>query len=111
MIDDKVYDATSFLMEHPGGDDIIVDASGRDATREFEDVGHSGEARSQLEDLVIGTLREPTADEVAEAEEEARQKGEALASAKGPSIFKSIAGWVLPIVLIGLAYLLRKFAK
>lgn len=37
-------------------------AIGRDATREFEDVGHSGDAREQLETLVIGTVR-PSSDE------------------------------------------------
>lgn len=37
--------------------------SGRDATREFEDVGHSMEARSRLDGLVIGSVRSAADDE------------------------------------------------
>eukprot|EP00171_Calliarthron_tuberculosum_P014964 IDg14964t1 len=55
--------------EHPGGEDILVDSSGRDATREFEDVGHSDDARSQLAPLLIGVLRDPTPEEIAAAAE------------------------------------------
>lgn len=38
--------------------------TGRDATREFEDVGHSADARTQLEKLVIGTIRPATEEEL-----------------------------------------------
>lgn len=38
--------------------------SGRDATREFEDVGHSGGARARLDSLVIGTVRPATNEEL-----------------------------------------------
>merc|ERR1719277_924415 len=54
----KVYDVTKFLDDHPGGGEIIVDVTGRDATEDFEDVVHSGTARKQLEGLVIGDLHE-----------------------------------------------------
>lgn len=111
VIDGKVYDVTSFLMEHPGGDDILIDASGRDATREFEDVGHSGEARAQLADLQLGKLRDATPEELEKAEEEARLRGESLASGKDSDILTSIAKWLLPIALVAVAYLLRKYAK
>jgi len=36
LIDGKVYDVTAFLDIHPGGGQLIVDASGRDATSIFE---------------------------------------------------------------------------
>jgi cytochrome b involved in lipid metabolism len=35
------YDVSSFLEEHPGGADILKDLHGKDATKDFEDVGHS----------------------------------------------------------------------
>ncbi|KGN47656.1 cytochrome b5 [Cucumis sativus] len=56
IIDGKVYDLTSYLDEHPGGDDVIVAATGRDATDDFEDAGHSKDARELMEKFYIGLL-------------------------------------------------------
>lgn len=47
---------TSYLDEHPGGDDVVVEVTGKDATDEFEDAGHSREARELLKDFFIGEL-------------------------------------------------------
>merc|ERR1712078_21542 len=54
VIHGKVYDVTAMLDEHPGGGDILVSASGRDATDDFEDVGHSSSAKEWLERHYIG---------------------------------------------------------
>ena len=32
---------TSWLPDHPGGVELVVDISGKDATEDFNDVGHS----------------------------------------------------------------------
>ena len=52
----KVYDVTKFLDDHPGGPEIITDSAGMDSSMEFEDTGHSEDARSQLKDYYIGEL-------------------------------------------------------
>ena len=54
LISGKVYDATPFLPEHPGGFQILVDQAGKDATEAFEDVGHSYEASETLKGLLLG---------------------------------------------------------
>ncbi|OBZ70508.1 Cytochrome b5 [Grifola frondosa] len=54
LLHEKVYDVTKFIDEHPGGDEVILAESARDATEAFEDVGHSDEARALLADLYIG---------------------------------------------------------
>ncbi|WFD14277.1 hypothetical protein MARU1_000278 [Malassezia arunalokei] len=59
VINGKVYDVTKFLSEHPGGDEVLLTEAGNDATEPFEDVGHSEDARSQLDKLFIGTLADP----------------------------------------------------
>ena len=45
-----------FLEEHPGGAEIMIEASGRDATEDFEDIGHSEEATNMLPKYKIGLL-------------------------------------------------------
>lgn len=56
VIDGKVYDVSSYLDEHPGGDDVLLGATGQDATDEFEDAGHSKSARELMEKFFIGEL-------------------------------------------------------
>ncbi|KAL3751507.1 hypothetical protein ACJRO7_012354 [Eucalyptus globulus] len=56
VIDDKVYDVSSYMDEHPGGDDVILETVGKDATDGFEDAGHSDEAREMLQNFCIGEL-------------------------------------------------------
>lgn len=108
IIAGKVYDVTSFISEHPGGEDILLDASGRDATREFEDVGHSDDARAQLDTLFVGNVRPATEEELRQAAEDAKLRGELSSKPGSTTFFKSLAKWLLPIALIGLAFLIRK---
>lgn len=52
----KVYDVTKFVDEHPGGEEVLLEHAGADATEAFEDVGHSESARVLLEDYLLGPL-------------------------------------------------------
>ncbi|KAK2075118.1 hypothetical protein P8C59_009270 [Phyllachora maydis] len=62
VIHDIIYDATKFVDEHPGGEEVLLDVGGQDATEAFEDVGHSDEARETLETLKIGVLKRQPGD-------------------------------------------------
>ncbi|KAL8766068.1 MAG: hypothetical protein Q9209_007034 [Squamulea sp. 1 TL-2023] len=57
VVHDKVYDATAFVDEHPGGEEVLLDVGGQDATEAFEDVGHSDEARQILDGMEKGKLK------------------------------------------------------
>jgi len=57
VIHEKVYNASTFIDEHPGGEEVLLDVAGQDATEAFEDVGHSDEAREILSGLLIGDLK------------------------------------------------------
>ncbi|MCJ1301727.1 hypothetical protein MMC08_004528 [Hypocenomyce scalaris] len=61
-IHDKVYNASSFVDEHPGGEEVLLDVGGQDATEAFEDVGHSDEAREILQGLLVGELKRQDGD-------------------------------------------------
>ncbi|KAJ5646656.1 hypothetical protein N7490_003028 [Penicillium lividum] len=57
VIHDKVYDCSSFVDEHPGGEEVLLDVGGQDGTEAFEDVGHSDEAREILDGLFVGNVK------------------------------------------------------
>jgi cytochrome b5 len=40
-----------------GGEEVLLDVGGQDATEAFEDVGHSDEAREILNGMLIGDLK------------------------------------------------------
>ena len=45
IIHNKVYDVSKYMSEHPGGGMTMVNVSGlKNATEEWEDVGHSKKA-------------------------------------------------------------------
>uniref|UniRef100_H3A7S6 Cytochrome b5 type B n=1 Tax=Latimeria chalumnae TaxID=7897 RepID=H3A7S6_LATCH len=41
---------------HPGGEEVLFEQAGGDATESFEDVGHSVDAREMLTQYYIGEL-------------------------------------------------------
>ena len=42
------------ISQHPGGEEILIENAGEDSTENFEDVGHSSDAREMLEEYYIG---------------------------------------------------------
>ncbi|MBA0768298.1 hypothetical protein Gotri_017107 [Gossypium trilobum] len=52
----QVYDVTKFLEDHPGGDEVLLSATGKDATDDFEDVGHSDSARDMMDQYYVGEI-------------------------------------------------------
>jgi cytochrome b involved in lipid metabolism len=57
IIRKKVYDVTEFLNEHPGGDLLLLDRAGNDATIEFDGQEHSADAKEILKEKLIGRLK------------------------------------------------------
>ncbi|KAL6948593.1 hypothetical protein ACO0QE_001065 [Hanseniaspora vineae] len=84
IIDDKVYDCTKFADEHPGGDEVLIDLAGQDATSAFNDIGHSSDAVKYLKNLYIGDVDtasekpQPSAEELA-----AQQASRSSSSSEG----------------------------
>ncbi|PIA52822.1 hypothetical protein AQUCO_01000591v1 [Aquilegia coerulea] len=55
VINDKVYDVTGFLGDHPGGGEILLKATGKDATRDFNEVhSHSSNAMTMMDKFYVG---------------------------------------------------------
>lgn len=58
IVHDKVYDVTSFLNEHPGGEEILLDHGGKESSEDFDDVGHSKDALDLMKKYLVGELVE-----------------------------------------------------
>ncbi|CAN1139666.1 Cytochrome B5-like protein [Linum perenne] len=55
IVKDRVFDVTSYVEEHPGGDAILTNA-GDDSTQGFYGPQHPGGAFQLIEDYCIGEL-------------------------------------------------------
>ncbi|RZF33946.1 hypothetical protein LSTR_LSTR010429 [Laodelphax striatellus] len=53
---DKVYDITDFIWRHPGGESILLEQAGQDATRAFHEAGHSEMLTKNLQSNLMGVL-------------------------------------------------------
>ncbi|PPE01394.1 hypothetical protein GOBAR_DD01575 [Gossypium barbadense] len=97
----KVYDVTSYLDEHPGGDDVVLESTGKDATDDFEDAGHSKSAKELLQSFCIGEL--DTASPII-PELEISSKREAVKySEKLMDLTKQY--WTIPVAIVGISVL------
>ncbi|CAM8911301.1 unnamed protein product [Rhodiola kirilowii] len=64
VVNGRVLNVTKFLEAHPGGDDVLLEVAGKDATKEFKDVGHTEAAQLLLAKYQIGSLQGSERDEV-----------------------------------------------
>ena len=92
IIDNIVYNVTKFLDEHPGGHEVLVHASGKDASEDFDDVGHSFDAKELMKKYVIGEV-------VAEDRVEVKKKHVAWGDTKTEGDNGFLTSWKFPVFL------------
>ncbi|XP_076012159.1 cytochrome b5 type B [Genypterus blacodes] len=100
IIQDKVYDITSFLEEHPGGEEVLLEQAGSDATESFEDVGHSTDAREMLEQFYLGELR-------MDDRKKEKPKDDHGTTTSGES--RCWTMWLIPAVAAGVAAVIYRY--
>lgn len=44
------------VPQHPGGPEVLQEAAGKDATKDFDDVGHSKDAIQLMKQYLIGEI-------------------------------------------------------
>ncbi|KAK7351601.1 hypothetical protein VNO77_11171 [Canavalia gladiata] len=64
VINGRVLDVTKFLEEHPGGEEVLLEVAGKDATNEFDAIGHSKVAQNLVLKYQVGVLQGATVQEV-----------------------------------------------
>ncbi|KAI0479883.1 hypothetical protein F4859DRAFT_477638 [Xylaria cf. heliscus] len=57
VIHGEVYNVTSYLQDHPGGAEVLVDVAGRDASEDFDNAGHSEDASEIMASYRVGKLQ------------------------------------------------------
>jgi len=120
VIGGKVYDVTNFLEEHPGGEEVLLEASGGDATQDFEGVGHSTAAQGMMETYQIGVLEGFKGDITPVEKETTTVKQEKTAFKEVPasvikdnesSFFMKLLQFLVPLLIVGVAFGIRSFLK
>nr|XP_023029473.1 cytochrome b5-like [Leptinotarsa decemlineata] len=104
VIHNKVYDLTTFLNEHPGGEEVLLEQAGKNASEAFEDVRHSSDARELMNKYQIGELIESERKEVHSKNVDWGTPSDESESTNQSS-FKS---WAVPVILGILATILYR---
>jgi cytochrome b5 len=95
----KVYNVTNYLDDHPGGAEVLLDVAGQNADEFFEDIGHSKEARVELQKHLIGHFKldeaAKRAMEQAALEKKAKQRSSPLPVAMGLVVVLAAVGYAM----------------
>ncbi|CAL1677193.1 unnamed protein product [Lasius platythorax] len=104
IIHNNVYDVTPFLNEHPGGEEVLLEQGGTDASEPFEDIGHSTDARQMMESYKIGELIEE--ERTGDSGKKDRDWSSGTNDEDNSSSWRS---WLIPIALGVLATLVYRY--
>ncbi|CAN8253780.1 unnamed protein product [Cochlearia groenlandica] len=111
VIDGKVYDVTKFLDDHPGGDEVILTSTGKDATDDFEDVGHSSTAKAMLDEYYVGDIDSDTVPAKPKFVTAAATKQTETNKDKNSDVVVMILRFLVPLLILGLAIAIRFYTK
>ncbi|KAK6919928.1 Cytochrome b5-like heme/steroid binding domain [Dillenia turbinata] len=106
-----VYDVTSFLDDHPGGDEVLLTAAEKDATNEFEDVGHSDSAREMMGKYYIGEIDASSIPKEHVQETPSATPGVMNQPNRGSDFMIKILQFLVPLLILGVAFALRSSIK
>ncbi|CAM8989465.1 hypothetical protein QQ045_009218 [Rhodiola kirilowii] len=111
IINGKVYDVTQFLDDHPGGDDPLLQVTGKDASDDFEDVGHSNNAREVMKEYYIGDIDLSTMPPKTkhQAAVKTQQVQQVSTQGSSSSLFVKLLQFLVPIGLLAIAFGIHKY--
>ncbi|KAI4356416.1 hypothetical protein L6164_000440 [Bauhinia variegata] len=108
VIHGKVYDVTKFLEDHPGGDEVLLSSTGKDATDDFEDVGHSSSATSMMNEFYVGDIDSAT---IPNKVKYTPPKQPHYNQDKTPEFVIKLLQFLIPLFILGLAVGIRFYTK
>ncbi|CAI9107436.1 OLC1v1006786C2 [Oldenlandia corymbosa var. corymbosa] len=104
----QVYDVTKFLEDHPGGDEVLLSATGKDATDDFEDVGHSTSARATMDELYVGDIDTST---IPTKTKYTPPKQPQYNQDKTSEFVIKLLQFLVPLIILGVAVGIRFYTK
>lgn len=106
-----VIDFTEYKYQHPGGDEILLEHAGQDATESFSNVGHSSEARETMKQYIIGTLYVNEGSESEKNKKKSASASDSFSDSGDSSggIVSMIKYAVIPALIFASAYFIQKF--
>ncbi|XP_022959033.1 cytochrome b5-like [Cucurbita moschata] len=108
IINGKVYNVTEFLEDHPGGDEVLLSGTGKDATDDFEDVGHSESARETMNKYYVGDIDIST---IPERLTYTASKQPHYNQDKTTEFIVKLLQFLVPLAILGLAVGIRFYSK
>ncbi|KAL2345936.1 hypothetical protein Fmac_007221 [Flemingia macrophylla] len=110
IVHGKVYEVTPVLDDHPGGDEVLLTATEKDATIDFEDVGHSDSAIEMMEKYFIGKVDTCTLPAKAIHSPPPPTQAHNVAYQSSPFVVKMLQ-FVLPLFILAIAFALQHYGK
>ncbi|GLT24961.1 hypothetical protein SLA2020_001200 [Shorea laevis] len=108
VINGKVYNVTKFLEDHPGGDEVLLSSTGKDATDDFEDVGHSSTAKAMMDEYYVGDINTST---VPAKTKYTPPKQPNYEQDKTSEFVIKLLQFLVPLLILGLAVGIRFYTK
>ncbi|URD98280.1 Cytochrome b5-like Heme/Steroid binding domain [Musa troglodytarum] len=100
----QVYDVIRFMDKHPGGNEVLLAATGKDATNDFEDIGHSALAGDTM---IMHCISEVDSSTVP-AKHNSVPPQQTYNADKGSDFVIKILQFLVPISISGLAFTVQQ---
>ncbi|KAK7389772.1 hypothetical protein VNO78_25065 [Psophocarpus tetragonolobus] len=111
IINGKVYDVTTFMEDHPGGGEVLVTVKGKDATTDFEEVGHSESAIEMMETYFVGEVdRSTLVEQVADDSPRPLIHAPAHNNQSSGFVVKMLQ-YIVPLLILAFAFALQYYGK